>query len=234
MEAMTPQDPARLSTLTTVPELAETIRAARGVSPAPELVARLAERLAANGAPVSSDAPGGRPNVVSPLAPKTFIAGKLVLGTISLLAIGIALWIAFSPRARPVVRDTTSAPIPIASVAPPPATVASAAIALPAPPASSTRSTARPEHPSELALVSEAERSRLDAPAKSFALTEEHARLYPHGLLAEERDVLAIEALARLGRLPRAKDLAQRFAARYPGSAYTKRIERALASDDQK
>jgi hypothetical protein len=63
-------------------------------------------------------------------------------------------------------------------------------------------------------------------------LTAEHAKAYPHGVLADEREVIAIEALAALGRLDDAKARALAFEAASPGTPYAKRIERATGSGD--
>ena len=48
-------------------------------------------------------------------------------------------------------------------------------------------------------------------PTKSLALADEHAARFPAGVLAQEREVIAIEALVRLGRMKEARARAQRL-----------------------
>jgi outer membrane protein assembly factor BamD (BamD/ComL family) len=55
-------------------------------------------------------------------------------------------------------------------------------------------------------------------------LTQEHARRFPSGTLVQEREVLAIEALARLGRLPEARRRLDAFRATFPRSPHVARL----------
>ena len=70
-------------------------------------------------------------------------------------------------------------------------------------------------------------------PALALRLTDEHPEIYPRGVLLQEREVIAIEALVRLGRANEARSRAASFRARYPSSAYhghlDDQIERVLA-----
>jgi hypothetical protein len=79
----------------------------------------------------------------------------------------------------------------------------------------------------ELALLQRARRALAVAPATSLALTDEHARLYPQGAFAQERELIAIEALASTDRFA-AIARARAFAARFPRSAHRERIEALL------
>jgi hypothetical protein len=83
--------------------------------------------------------------------------------------------------------------------------------------------------PSEGALLLRARRALASDPATTFALTQEDARQYPHGELAMEREVLAIESLAALGRRGEARARLDTFEQRYPGSLPMARLERLLA-----
>jgi hypothetical protein len=254
---MNPREPARLSTFTDVPELAEMIRVSRDVRPDPELVARLAERLLPRPAAVPNgqgEPPLGSEGSFAPAATKAALGGKLGLGALLFLGVPLAFWIVLSSRPRRHATDAPAATQTVAALSVPsvtsipleetrtpaegsstaPAAAPATSEAAPAISAAPVTRAAPLERPSELALLSEAERLRSTSPLRSLSLAEQHARLYPNGVLAEERDVLSIEALARLGRLPRAQELAARFAARYPSSPYRKRIERAVAGDDQK
>ena len=85
--------------------------------------------------------------------------------------------------------------------------------------------------PSELTLLREAQKAVRAEPSKALALANQHARLYPSGLLAQERETVAISALESLGRSAEARARAERFRAAYPGSAYWPRIQHLLGSD---
>jgi hypothetical protein len=73
--------------------------------------------------------------------------------------------------------------------------------------------------PAELDLLARARRIVASAPARALQLTAEHARRYQDGVLAQEREVLAIDALARLGHRDLAAARARRFE-RYPDAAH--------------
>lgn len=83
--------------------------------------------------------------------------------------------------------------------------------------------------PSEGALLLSARRQLASDPSSALALTEEAARRFPDGALAPEREVLAIEALARLGRLPAARARFASFRAVYPQSPHLARLESLLS-----
>jgi hypothetical protein len=79
--------------------------------------------------------------------------------------------------------------------------------------------------PSEGALLLRARQQLGSDPASTLALTDEHARRFPNGTLAPEREVLAIEALAALGRTSDARTRLSAFADRYPQSRHLARLE---------
>ena len=56
----------------------------------------------------------------------------------------------------------------------------------------------------------------------------EHARLFPRSSFGLEREVIAIEALARSGRRSEAQERARRLLDASPRSAYRERLERML------
>lgn len=120
------------------------------------------------------------------------------------------------PRApRPhLTRTATPEPVP-SSPSPDPATTSLAAPAA-----------ASPERPrSELEILTEAKRIAPNQPAAALALLDEHARRYPSGALEQEREVLAIEALVRVGKRADARSRAESFAKKFPASAHLRRIE---------
>jgi hypothetical protein len=65
------------------------------------------------------------------------------------------------------------------------------------------------------------------SPAEAYALTIEHAARFPAGALVQERELLAIQALVRLGRGNEAESRRTRFLAAFPGSAYRPVIQTA-------
>jgi hypothetical protein len=80
----------------------------------------------------------------------------------------------------------------------------------------------------ELDLVQRAQAALEHRPAATLALTEQHAQTYPRGIFAQEREVLAIEALLKLARRPAALARAEEFLARYPTSPHARRVRPLL------
>jgi hypothetical protein len=81
----------------------------------------------------------------------------------------------------------------------------------------------------EAHLLERAHQALGASPAQALALTEEHAGRFPSGSLGQEREVVAIQALMRLGRVEEARARAARFVAAFPGSAHRSRIEALVA-----
>ncbi len=77
----------------------------------------------------------------------------------------------------------------------------------------------------EVSLVSRAQTAARTSPAEALRLCEEHARRYPRGSLAQEREALAIEALVGLARREDAKARATRFKAAFPSSGHLRKLE---------
>ena len=63
--------------------------------------------------------------------------------------------------------------------------------------------------------------------ADALAALEVHAREFPDGRLAEERDALRIHALASSGRREEAATRARAFRATYPSSIFLPVVDRA-------
>lgn len=87
---------------------------------------------------------------------------------------------------------------------------------------------ANPE--TEISLLKRARETLANNPGTSFALAEEHRKTYARGRLGQEREVIAITALMRLGRPSAAHERAEQFKRTYPGSAYLGQIERVVSS----
>jgi hypothetical protein len=83
----------------------------------------------------------------------------------------------------------------------------------------------------EISILEDSEDALQSNPGRALAQVERHAARYPHGALAQEREVIAIEALLRLGRSDEAHLRAARFERDYPRSAHLPRIEALMAED---
>jgi hypothetical protein len=81
----------------------------------------------------------------------------------------------------------------------------------------------------EVALLDRAQASLHTRPADTLASCEEHARRFASGALVQEREVLAIDALVRLGRRDAAEARAARFRLAFPRSGHLRRIDALLA-----
>ncbi|HVU00164.1 MAG TPA: hypothetical protein VHE30_00380 [Polyangiaceae bacterium] len=130
--------------------------------------------------------------------------------------------------AAPVERE---APKPPVAPAAPPALPAESASPEPAP-AVNTPVVSAPKHaaaaPSEAELLGAAQAALGSDPAKALSLAEQHARAYPGGTLGQEREVIAVEALAKLGRTAASRERGERFLAAHPKSAYRAKIQSIL------
>jgi hypothetical protein len=136
---------------------------------------------------------------------------------------------------------------PIEGARPPEAPVASPTPALPTPPAPEPSldvstppvpeprapARARPSAPvraprpgGEAQLLERAQASLARRPAEALRLTREHEARFPRGALVQEREVIAIEALERLGRAGAAKARAAAFERRFRGSVHHPRVRR--------
>lgn len=154
------------------------------------------------------------------------------------------------PSAAPLAVLPRPAPEPVA--APPTASVAPSVVApqptsvappvrastpreahsVAATPVASEPSAAPSVAPARGDLAREAEllRSALGAPpARALSLLDDHAREFPRGALAEERDAQRVVTLCQLGRRDEASVSYTRFVAAFPGSIHRARLERTCA-----
>jgi hypothetical protein len=115
------------------------------------------------------------------------------------------------PRRAPAV---DSAPIEPAPIEPPPAPV----VVPPTP--------APPE--TEVALLQRAKGFVATDPRTALALVDEHAARYPNGMLEQEAEVIAVEALVAAGRATDAAERLSRFRAKFPKSAHLPHLESAV------
>jgi hypothetical protein len=127
--------------------------------------------------------------------------------------------------------DPAGLDVPLPSAAPAPATAErvkeapSASAGLPKPRiVPSVR-----DSDAELDLLKRAQDALLENPARALALADEDVRRFPDGLLRQEAEVIAIDALAHLGRRDQAVARAKKFRAAYPASTHLRRIDAILA-----
>lgn len=85
--------------------------------------------------------------------------------------------------------------------------------------------------PTELELVRTAMRALATSPAAALEATELHATRFPRGAMSDEREVIAIDALMRLGRRDEAHARAARFRAMRSDSPSLRRLDRILARE---
>jgi len=175
------------------------------------------------------------------------IGGGLVVAVVAVVAILTAIWSADDGAPPAVAAPTTHAPALSAPseerVAPPlsPARVEAEPltptprVATPTPTqvravAGARRESASPPPDSvtEGEILREARALAGTRPDRALALCAEHERGYPDGVLAEEREVIAIEALVTLERAADARQRAQSFFRAHGSSAHRARIEALL------
>jgi hypothetical protein len=126
---------------------------------------------------------------------------------------------------------------PIASAAPS-ATLPSRRRATPAPTSSAAPAPPSPGSPGspgstttvmeEHLLLRRARAALQTDPQAALALTREHERRFPQGMLIEEREVIAIEAMARSGSADDARTRLRRFKAEYPTSVHGRELDREV------
>lgn len=82
----------------------------------------------------------------------------------------------------------------------------------------------------EVALIEQARKQLAATPALALAPLREHAERFPDGLLAQERELMRIEALSALGKTDLALERAAAFATRFPDSPHHRRIVALIES----
>lgn len=238
-----PGDPKRLADVPSS-ELGRLMASAERDLPSDQELAALAERLGSVLGPAH-----GAPSV--PRGYSLLAKLGVVTGLAALIGAGLFAARKHAGQATPtsVVPALTSAaikalpelvtsPAPAADAPPAPAiTAVASSTSAPTSPLPSTRIAVEPSKssaraaggPSEPALLEQARRVLASDPAAALALTGQHATLFPRGVLAQEREVIAIEALRRLNRSAEADRRAAAFAKAFPGSVHQRAVEDASA-----
>jgi hypothetical protein len=244
------RDPIRLldSESGASPLLREVLGSTRDDGPAEADLLRLGARVAALGEPTSTGAGGGAGG-----AP--ILAVALIVAGLATLVGGLVFWSRpTAPRApRPPSAPSVGAdppptvePAPAPAVSEPPPSLPPSELPLPrgaAPHESSSHEshTSHRRRPgpapaateaaasTEIDLLGAAQRAlRSGVPRRALELAEEHAVRFPAGVLVEEREAIAVEALARLGRRDEAAVRHASFVRRFPHSTYRARLEKLV------
>jgi hypothetical protein len=79
--------------------------------------------------------------------------------------------------------------------------------------------------PSEAELLESARRLLASNPGGALELAQQHRARFRGGVLAQEREVIAIEALRRLGRSAEADARADAFERAFPNSAHRRKLD---------
>lgn len=128
-------------------------------------------------------------------------------------------------NARPAI-PPPAAPEPAAQVTPPVAPSApEPAVAAPPSAKKAENPGAKAGGPSEAELLERARRMLGSNPSSALDLAQQHRSRFRGGVLAQEREVIAIEALRRLGRNAEADARAQAFERSFPNSAHRRKLE---------
>lgn len=219
----------------THPDLDQLVALARRDRPAAGVLAAVARslRVPFAAAPIAA--------VVMPSTAMAGVLGKAGLSRLALLgwgaggtvvASGVALAVAFSEPSAPSAPVTPPAPVvqpaskPLAAPAPEPAAEPAAAVAPNQPVRPAKEPAAVWDEPQ---LIEKARKALAADPRRALALAQEHQRRFPVGALGVEREVIALEALARLGQTSEAKRRALAFEAKYPKSIHLPRVRALLA-----
>jgi hypothetical protein len=237
------------------PDLARLVRAERAEPGAPAgSKARVLTRLAASigtggggdggdggdtGDGGSGSGPSGPSAAVTPLARALPLLAAFVVGG----AVGAGVMAARPPSIVYVDRvvPTTTPPgtptgpetVTETAIGLPPTVVATGSTVSSAPAASSTESPdATLARERAILDVARTAVGRGDAP-HALEAVEHHQREFPHGQLVEEREAIAIQALARLARFDEAHARASRFHRRYPHSVLLPVVDAAVESARQ-
>jgi hypothetical protein len=200
----------------------------------PEVRARALARaravVAAGGVlPVASPAPGPAPAISAPRGRRRFRIALAASLAIACSAVGaVAALHGRRVQAPPETLPKSAPPMPsapVTMVGPAPAALAPPAEPSAAPSRSARSTTREDPFTAELELLQRAHAAytRRDF-SVALTLVGEHARRYPKGHLAEQREALRVRSLAGAGRTDEAHRAAAAFALQFPRSVLLSRM----------
>ncbi|MEP7122366.1 MAG: hypothetical protein ABJE95_15700 [Byssovorax sp.] len=174
----------------------------------------------------------------------SFVVGGVIAAAVTRSTPPARIAIEIAPREATIAASAT-APVapPAPSTSAAPAIVAAPTIVVA--PTGTTASSARPASSIASARAGsdgalEAERALLDVArtalgrgdgTNALRATEEHARKFPRGILAEEREAMSIQALRLLHRDDEAQARLERFRGRFPSSLIRPALEATEVAD---
>lgn len=223
----------------TKPDLDQLVRLARRERPPSAMLETVARRLRV-------------PFVVAPvtlavLPSSAFAAAAAKLGVAWPALVGWSAGCALVVTAGALAltsEPSPSPPVTRAAVSAPPTPRASAALLEPEPPiepeiepevvptptsSGKNKPVDAPTTWGEPELIERARKALGSDPKRALALTQEYGRRFPGGALTVEREVIAIEALARLGQIAEARRRALAFEVAHPSSIHLPRVRSLLA-----
>jgi hypothetical protein len=218
------------------PDLDQLVALARRERPAPGTLAAVARSLRVPfvTAPIAA--------VVMPSTAIASVAAKVGLSRSALFGWGAGSTVAVSGVVLAVALSQPAAPPPapaapsVAGVRPASNEAAPKAVQ----PAAAPETATAPSPPARVSkdgpatwdepqLIERARKALASDPRRALLLVQEHQRRFPSGALGVERDVIALEALARSGQTLEAKRRALAFEAKYPKSIHLPRVHALLA-----
>jgi hypothetical protein len=137
-----------------------------------------------------------------------------------------AINVAPSPASAATVTEPSALAAPATAGAAPPlrrSNIPSAAPTSARP--SASRSSSDSAELNDLSLLQAARRALADNPRQALSLIAGHRSRFPSSALTQERDIIEMHALLRLGQNAAFADRARSFRQRYPRSAHLRRIE---------
>lgn len=185
---------------------------------------------------------------VAPSPARALLSGKVVAGVAVLVGGAVLTWMLWEKpvadrQARRLPADEATVPV---RATPPPVPATSSVRATPArvietaqtvpsaprAPIETPHVSAGPRQATspadslaeEVRLLQGAREAMGGDPAGALRLAEQHRTRFPRGTLAQEREVIAIDALVHQGRTVEAQERAERFRARYPRSSHLDRL----------
>lgn len=255
---MSDEELQRLSVESSNPALRRALAAAERELPSAEHVEQMLARFpfpapepGGDGGP-QGDGGGGAPEPAGPgaaAAGNTSLGLKLLVGMLAAGVVGGAALVATRPAAtllesastpetqqRRVATVSASAPTPEPLPAQSASVVASTsssassgpARVTPSHPAAVSASVSAPAARPEMDILKDAQAARRSDPARALQLVDEHAAAYPKSGMAQEREMIRVEALLGVGRRAEAKALADAFRKAHPSSAYARRLDALL------
>ena len=231
---MASRDPTRLvADPGASPLLRSLLSDARSELPSPGDIQRISTRVdaaIAAGLPAPDISLGPAPSVGGAAGSKALVIGASLLVGTALVGVGWVVLGGKGPAEQPAV---PSSPVVTPLPASPPGTgqpelMPSEETGLPATPPATRAPDPRAAGPSEASLLDQARAELERNPRRALALTEEHRRRFPSGTLAQEREVIAIEALSRMGQTTEARSRGTDFERRYPDSAHRQKVDQAI------